>query len=61
MKTSIIELKRALKGEIGMNQDLDSLSQAFFNGFVPQMWKTLAPPTQKNLVNWIEHFESRTK
>lgn len=61
MKASIIELKRALNGEIGMNVDLDSLANSFFNGFLPPMWAGKAPPTEKNLVNWIKHFERRNK
>jgi len=61
MKASIIELKRALNGEIGMNVDLDSLASSFFNGFLPPLWAVKAPPTEKNLVNWIKHFERRNK
>jgi len=61
MKSSIVELKRALRGEIGMNQDLDSLATALFNGFLPEMWAKIAPPTEKNLVNWIDHFGRRNK
>lgn len=61
MKSSIIELKRALNGEIGMTNDLDSLANSFFNGFLPPMWAAKAPPTEKNLVNWIKHFEGRNQ
>lgn len=61
MGASIVELKRALAGEIGMNNDLDSLSNSCFNGFLPPMWAELAPPTEKNLVNWITHLERRYK
>jgi len=61
MKSTIIELKRALRGEIGMNQDLDSLASALFNGFLPELWAKIAPPTEKNLVNWIDHFGRRNK
>ena len=59
MGASINDLKRALNGEIGMSADLDLLGNSFFNGFLPPMWVKLAPPTQKNLVNWIAHFERR--
>lgn len=61
MKSSIQDLKRALNGEIGMSVDLDLLGSSFFNGFLPPMWAKLAPPTMKNLVNWITHFERRFK
>jgi len=59
MYSSINDLKRALNGEIGMSADLDLLGNSFFNGFLPPMWVKLAPPTEKNLVNWIAHFERR--
>jgi len=61
MKSTIIELKRALNGEIGMNADLDALANSFFNGFLPPGWASKAPPTEKNLVNWIKHFERRNQ
>jgi dynein heavy chain len=59
MAASIKDLKRALNGEIGMSADLDILGAAFFNGQVPPSWAKLAPATEKNLVNWITHFERR--
>lgn len=61
MSSSIMDLKRALKGEIGMSVDLDILGSSFFNGLLPPMWSKLAPQTQKNLVNWIAHFERRLR
>lgn len=61
MGVSISDLKRALNGEIGMSQDLDILGSSFFNGFLPPMWAKLAPQTEKNLVNWMTHFERRFK
>lgn len=61
MGSSIKDLKRALKGEIGMSADLDSLGTAFFNGQLPDMWRKMAPQTEKNLVNWINHYEKRFK
>ena len=61
MSSTISDLKRALKGEIGMSADLESLGNSFFNGFLPPIWAKLAPQTQKNLVNWITHFDKRNK
>jgi len=40
---SIINLTRALAGEIGMSADLDELSLSLFNGFLPPMWRRLCP------------------
>lgn len=39
-----------------MSQELDELSSCLFNGFLPPSWRTLAPQTEKNLVNWMSHF-----
>ena len=61
MSSTISDLKRALKGEIGMSNDLEQLANSFFNGFLPPMWSKLAPQTEKNLVNWITHFDRRNK
>lgn len=61
MSRTIADLKRALNGEIGMSAELDTLGSAMFNGFLPPAWARLAPPTMKNLVNWIAHFERRFK
>ena len=59
MGSTIKDLKRALKGEIGMSADLDLLGNSFFNGMMPPFWAKLAPSSDKNLVNWISHFERR--
>jgi len=61
MGSSIVDLKRALKGEIGMSAELDGLGTAFFNGQLPDIWRKLSPQTEKNLVNWINHYERRFK
>jgi dynein heavy chain len=41
--TSIIDLKRALVGEIGMSSELDELALSLLNGFLPPSWRRLAP------------------
>ena len=58
---TLTNLKRALKGEIGMSSDLDELSVALFNGFLPSIWRRLAPATEKKLGSWMEHFTNRIK
>jgi dynein heavy chain, axonemal len=59
MAQSLIDLQRALKGEIGMSDDLDALGDALFNGFLPNLWRKLAPDTQKPLGSWMSHFLKR--
>eukprot|EP00397_Hematodinium_sp_SG-2012_P000029 GEMP01000029.1.p1 GENE.GEMP01000029.1~~GEMP01000029.1.p1 ORF type:complete len:4546 (+),score=1158.20 GEMP01000029.1:32-13639(+) len=59
MYASLVDLKRALKGEIGMSQDLDDLGQGLYNAFVPEQWIRLAPMTQKPIGSWVTHYVRR--
>ncbi|TPX63919.1 hypothetical protein SpCBS45565_g06282 [Spizellomyces sp. 'palustris'] len=59
MSVSLRDLRRALKGEIGMSAKLDQLANSLFNGNLPIMWRSLAPQTEKGLGGWITHFERR--
>ncbi|CAD7925016.1 unnamed protein product [Amoebophrya sp. A120] len=59
MYASLKDLKRALKGEIGMSQALDELGSSLFNGFLPTMWAKLAPQTEKPLGSWMDHYSKR--
>merc|ERR1719440_1856415 len=49
MVANLKDLKRALKGEIGMSQSLDELGTSLFNGQLPVQWADRAPQTQKPL------------
>merc|ERR1711881_781732 len=59
MKASLVELQRALVGEVGMSSELDDIARSLFNGQLPDMWRALAPSTKKSLAAWMEHFERR--
>ena len=48
MAISLQDLNKALVGEIGMSDELDNLV-LLFNGFLPGMWRRLAPSTEKPL------------
>lgn len=61
MVGNLKDLKRALKGEIGMSQSLDELGTSLFNSQLPSAWAKLAPTTQKPLGSWVEHFLHRYK
>merc|ERR1712054_147395 len=41
MAGSLQDLQRALVGEIGMSDDLDSIGTSLFNGFLPPSWLKL--------------------
>ncbi|KAI8916282.1 dynein heavy chain and region D6 of dynein motor-domain-containing protein [Gorgonomyces haynaldii] len=59
MSSSLKDLARALKGEIGMSAKLDELSNALYNGTLPPQWRQLCPQTEKTLGTWMLHFEKR--
>lgn len=59
MRRSLVQLKKALAGEIGMDAVLDNVAYSLFNGQLPANWRKLAPATCKNLGGWMEHFEAR--
>jgi dynein heavy chain len=59
MAVTLMDLQRALIGEIGMSDDLDALGDSLYNGFLPQAWRRLAPDTQKPLSSWMLHFLKR--
>jgi dynein heavy chain len=59
MSFSLKDLRKALKGEIGMSSKLDELASSLFNGTLPKVWRSLCPQTEKSLGSWIQHFERR--
>ncbi|OMJ92498.1 hypothetical protein SteCoe_4738 [Stentor coeruleus] len=59
MNSSLNNLHRALRGEIGMSSELDELSAALLNGFLPESWRRLTPQTEKPLGSWIDFFTKR--
>ena len=59
MGRSLSDLQKALVGEIGMSDALDELGAEVFNGFLPSMFRRLAPDTQMKLGAWMSHFTRR--
>jgi len=59
MRGSLNDLEKALAGEIGMNNDLDALSTALFNGQLPPGWRKRSPQTEKMLGSWMLFFLRR--
>jgi dynein heavy chain len=59
MKISLVTLKKALAGEVGMSNELDDVARTLFNGQIPFIWRRLAPDTLKSLGNWMLHFHKR--
>ncbi|TYZ50849.1 hypothetical protein PybrP1_008863 [[Pythium] brassicae (nom. inval.)] len=59
MTASLSDLQKALVGEIGMSDELDAVGNALYDGFLPNMWRSLCPKTEKPLGSWMEHFTQR--
>eukprot|EP00927_Polykrikos_kofoidii_P034569 TRINITY_DN29308_c0_g1_i1.p1 TRINITY_DN29308_c0_g1~~TRINITY_DN29308_c0_g1_i1.p1 ORF type:complete len:3708 (-),score=892.28 TRINITY_DN29308_c0_g1_i1:94-10965(-) len=61
MMGNLSDLRRAIKGDIGMSQQLDDIGTSMYNGQLPLVWSKAAPQTQKPLGSWMEHFLRRYK
>uniref|UniRef100_A0A8C9QGL1 Dynein axonemal heavy chain 10 n=1 Tax=Spermophilus dauricus TaxID=99837 RepID=A0A8C9QGL1_SPEDA len=59
MSKSLVELQRALAGEVGMSNELDDVARSLFIGHIPNTWRKLAPDTLKSLGNWMIYFLRR--
>eukprot|EP00919_Chromeraceae_sp_WS-2016_P072391 GHVR01171232.1.p1 GENE.GHVR01171232.1~~GHVR01171232.1.p1 ORF type:complete len:2780 (-),score=639.98 GHVR01171232.1:32-7840(-) len=59
MRDTLIDLRRALAGDIGMSAELDQLATSLLNGFLPHAWGRLAPATMKPLGSWMIHYLKR--
>ena len=59
MNETLNDLISSLKGEIAMNAEIEEIMNSIYNGLLPSQWRSLAPETQKSLLNWLEHFRKR--
>ncbi|XP_037943367.1 dynein heavy chain 10, axonemal-like [Teleopsis dalmanni] len=57
MKRTLDLLRKAIAGEIGMDNVLDNIANSLFNGMLPDNWRKLAPATCKQLGSWLEHLQ----
>ena len=59
MKTSMIDLQKAIKGEIVMSQELDDMYSAILKFQVPENWKNVSYPSLKPLTSWVADLKER--
>ena len=59
MTRSLLDLSKAIKGEIVMSQDLDEMYFSVLNALVPPNWKKVAYPSLKPLPSWIKDLRDR--
>lgn len=59
MKKTLEDLKKALKGQVIMSEDLDLMYTAFMNNRVPTNWSNIAYPSLKPLASWVSDLRDR--
>lgn len=59
MISTIHDLRKAIKGEAVMSDELDWMYQSFLNNKVPDNWSDIAYPSLKPLASWIENLKER--
>lgn len=59
MKRTLRTLRKAIAGGVGMDAVLEQVSNALYNGQVPDVWLRYAPASKKPLGSWLVHFFRR--
>uniref|UniRef100_A0A5K3F2S1 AAA_lid_1 domain-containing protein n=1 Tax=Mesocestoides corti TaxID=53468 RepID=A0A5K3F2S1_MESCO len=59
MKSSLMELRRAIAGEVGMSTELDDVAACMSRGSIPSSWRRLVPATEKSLADWLQQLLQR--
>jgi len=61
IRSSLVELRKAIKGETLMSDELDKTFTAIQNNLVPESWANCAYPSLKPLGSWFEDLSERVK
>jgi dynein heavy chain len=56
---SLDTMKKALKGEAVMGEDIDRMYKSMLNNKVPDLWAFHAYPSLKPLSSWVENLKQR--
>ena len=59
VSTSLIAIEKALKGQVVMSAELESMGNSMVKGKVPLMWVAVAYPSLKPLGSWITDLLQR--
>lgn len=59
MRSSLVELQRAIRGEVVMSQELDKMYSSLLNNRVPILWSRVAYPSLKPLGAWVSDLHAR--
>ena len=59
MRTSLRDIKKAIRGMIVMSSDLDSMYTSFMNNQVPKIWERVSFASLKSLGSWVKDLVYR--
>ena len=59
MASSVVELKKAIKGLVVMSSDLDDMYSSFINNTIPPIWMKVSFASLKGLASWMTDLVSR--
>jgi hypothetical protein len=59
MRKSLVDIRKAIKGEVVMSLDLDRMFSSLLNNQVPQLWAAVAYPSLKPLGSWVVDLLAR--
>jgi dynein heavy chain len=61
VRTSLINIGLAIKGEVVMSLELEALGDSLAVNLVPTLWSKKAYPSLKPLASWVNDFIARLK
>jgi dynein heavy chain len=61
VRTSLVNVGKAIAGEVPLSPELEAVCMSLFNNLVPDIWHKRAYPSLKPLASWVLDFLERMK